>query len=102
MHKVKIDLDHPHSITWSNPSLRNSIHLKKQAHKKYLISNSQSDYMIFSDLRKKYKVLTVNVHANFIIKIENNINMKSFWKYTNTLRSNRNNIPPSRVDCKII
>ncbi|KAL4104571.1 hypothetical protein QTP88_019866 [Uroleucon formosanum] len=30
--KVKLNLQHRHSITWSNPSLRNLINLKKQAH----------------------------------------------------------------------
>jgi len=51
--KVKLNLQHQHSITWSNLSLRNLINLKKQAHIKFQISNSQSDYMAFSDLHKK-------------------------------------------------
>jgi hypothetical protein len=91
--KVKLNLQYQHSITWSNPSLRNLINLKKQAHKKFRISNYQFDYIAFSDLRKKCKVLSTNVHSNYIFKIENNINinLKSFWKYINTLRSNRNN-----------
>lgn len=97
--KVKLNLEHRHSLSCSNPSLRNLINLKKQAHKKYRISNSQTDYMAFSDLRKECKVLFKNVHSNFIFKIENNINinLKSFWKYIDSLRSNVNNIPHSSM-----
>jgi len=75
--------------------LRNLIQLKKQAHKQFKLSNSQHDYITFSDLRKKCKALSIQIHANHILKIENNINSDSkyFWKYIQSLRSNKTNIP---------
>ncbi|KAL4107337.1 hypothetical protein QTP88_017699 [Uroleucon formosanum] len=93
--KFKFNPHHNQNISWKDPVLRNLIQLKKQAHKQFKLSNSQNDYFTFSELRKKCKVLSVQVHANYILKIENNINSDSkyFWKYIQSLRANKTNIP---------
>lgn len=93
--KFKFNPNHNQNITWKDPVLRNLIQLKKQAHKQFKLSNSQNDYFTFSELRKKCKALCVQVHANYILKIENNINRDSkyFWKYIQSLRANKTNIP---------
>ncbi|KAF0746093.1 putative RNA-directed DNA polymerase, partial [Aphis craccivora] len=92
---TKFKFNHNQNTLWKDPVLRNLIQLKKQAHKQFKLSNSQHDYFSFSELRKKCKALSVKVHANHILKIENNINSDSkyFWKYIQSLRSNKTNIP---------
>lgn len=71
--------------------------MKKLAHKKFKITNLQCDYSIFSELRKECNNLSKITQANHIIKIQNNIykNIKSFWKYIQSLKSNKSNIPTS-------
>jgi len=67
--KFKFNPNHNQNIAWKDPVLRNLIQLKKQAHKQFKLSNSQTDYFTFSELRKKCKALSVQVHANHILKI---------------------------------
>lgn len=59
--------------------------------------NFNIDYVIFSDLHKKYKIYSLQAHYYFLSNIENNINcsIQSFWKYIISLRSNHNIIPSS-------
>lgn len=94
--KLNINNNKPHNIVWSNSEFKLT-RLKKDAHKKYKITNNYSDYLKFSQLRKKCKLLSVHIHANYISKIENNINQNSkfFWKYIKTFKSNKSNIPSS-------
>lgn len=93
--KIKINPCFKHNVSWSNPFLRNCINFKKIAHKQFKLTNFQDDYSIFSKLRRKCKNLSQIAHSIYIIKIENNINknMKSFWKYIQSLKSNKSNIP---------
>lgn len=73
--KIKLNHYNSRSIYWSNPILRNLFKLKKEAHKKYTLTNSHSDYIFFSNLRSNCKKLSSQVHANHLLKIENNINI---------------------------
>lgn len=79
--KTKLNNNLNHSLPGSNYDLRNLIKEKKLAHNKYKISNQHSHYLHFSNLSKKYKQLFQPIHLNCIIRIENNINTKSFWNY---------------------
>lgn len=93
--KTRLKPNFTQEILWSNNGFRKLINSKKQAHKKFKLSKSHLDYLSFSALRKKCKSLSIRLHANFIIKIENNINtnIKSFWNYIQSLKSNKSNIP---------
>jgi len=84
--KFKFNPNYNQNITWNDPVLRNLIKLKKQAHKQFKLSNSQHDYITFSDLRKKCKALSIQVHANHILKIENTYDhpkvfLDHIWKF---------------------
>lgn len=93
--KININHNKSRDILWSNSEFRELTRLKKETHKKYKITNNHSDYLEFSQLRKKCKYLSICTHANYISKIENNINHNSkfFWKYIKTLKSNKSGIP---------
>jgi len=95
--KIKMNQNKLHYTVWSNKEYRDLTRQKKEAHKKYKKTNIYSDYLEFSHLRKKCKYLSGRIHANYISKIENNINRNSkfFPKYINTLKSNKSSIPSS-------
>jgi hypothetical protein len=84
-----------YSIVWSNAELRNLIIEKKAAHKKYKLFPFLDNYFKFSELRKKVKLLNLNCHNRYIANIENSIslNIKPFWKYVNSLKKSKNNVP---------
>lgn len=84
VHKTKIFNNF--SPVWANAELRKLIIDKKCAHKKFKLSHSQRDYLIFSNIRKKCKQLVSFCHTQLITNIENSIqtSIKPFWKYINS------------------
>lgn len=82
--KIQLNTNNVQNTIWSNKSLRNLIKLKKLAHKKYKLTNSNIDYDTFSDLRKKCKNLSVLAHNQLISNLKFN---KSFsaWLLSETL-----------------
>jgi len=78
--KFQLNSNSVQNIIWSNKPLRNLVRLKKLAHKKYKLTNSNIDYDTLSDLRKKCKNFSLLAHDQFISNIELNINhnIKSF------------------------
>lgn len=71
---------------------------KKCAHKKFKLSHSHQDYLIFSNLRKKCKQLISFCHAQNITNLENSIltSIKPFWKYIKPMKKTNNVVP----DCE--
>lgn len=95
LHVPKTKIFNNFSPVWANAELRKLIIDKKCAHKKFKLSHSQRDYLIFSNIRKKCKQLVSFCHTQHITNLENSIqtSIKPFWKYINSLKKTNNVVP---------
>lgn len=77
--------------TWFNKELMELTRSKKLAHKKYKISNSNSHYLSFQNLRAQCKALSKICYENYLDNVEMNIdkNVKFFWNHFNKLKFNQ-------------
>lgn len=65
--------------------LKNAILRKKQAHKKFKQTNTISDYMLFSGIRRECKILAEKSKKENISSIESNMtDSKQFWSYVHS------------------
>ena len=73
---------------WVSSTLKCLINQKKYAHKIFKLSNSASDYLLFSNLRAKCKRLSRTNYRSYICNTERFLssNPSKFWKYTRDLK----------------
>ncbi|XP_063904731.1 uncharacterized protein LOC135123784 [Zophobas morio] len=88
----------PHKISWPkwiSDQSKCLIKQKKFAHKKFKISNLQSDYNIFVNLRKACKKSVLNDRELYIKKVENDVvsDSKSFWHFVNETKNDKHTMP---------
>ncbi|XP_063924454.1 uncharacterized protein LOC135138413 [Zophobas morio] len=88
----------PHKISWPkwiSDQSKCLIKQKKFAYKKFKISNLQSDYNIFVNLRKACKKSVLNDRELYIKKVENDVvnDSKSFWHFVNETKNDRHTMP---------
>ena len=82
--------------SWFSPELKNLTIRKKVAHKKYMSSGSEVDYLEFSRLRSLCKVNYRLCYNEFIRVSEESLTSdpRRFWRYVNERRK-INNLPGS-------
>ena len=81
---------------WFSSELRYLVTQKKIAHKKYCTSHNVVDYIAFSELRSRCKILTDICYRDYISNLDRHFRAdpKSFWYYINSRRS-VNEVPNS-------
>lgn len=84
----------PKFPAWFNKKLKKLISNKIKAHKKFRDSGCLVDYIEFSELRRKCKVLNKNLYVSFMSKINSKIlaDTKQFWQYARSVK-NENSFP---------
>ncbi|XP_044745024.1 uncharacterized protein LOC123306895 [Coccinella septempunctata] len=82
---------------WYSHDLRQLVLEKKKFHKKFKISKSWDDYLVFCNLRAQCKSLASSCYASYVDRVEGHIknNVKAFWNFVNGKR--RDNDIPSEV-----
>lgn len=76
--------------SWVSSDLKMLIRDKKIAHGAWKASGLRHDYLAFSNLRAKCKQMSNLDYLRHITSVESNIsrNVKSFWSFVNSRRSN--------------
>ncbi|KAJ8982416.1 hypothetical protein NQ317_017218 [Molorchus minor] len=77
---------------WFTAELRHLVTDKKIAHRHYVTTKNDHDYLIFSQLRSRCKYLSKICYNNYTNTIDQSLlnNPKGFWKYLNDKRSTFN------------
>lgn len=73
--------------TWFTRELISLTKAKKTAHCRFKNTNRFSDYLVFSNLRAQYKIITTRCFKKYVQDSEDAIssNVKVFWKFINSM-----------------
>lgn len=80
---------------WFSYSLKKCIKEKLKFHKLYKKYRNPRDYDTFDLLRKRSKKLMIECYNNYITSVEQSVvlNVKHFWRYVNSRKNSKNNMP---------